>query len=404
MNCRVVAALSCSILAACASKTEKATPGNANAVGIAIRVDNPDHTRNIYLGAYPSMPTGTLDKGNMVELGAAMTAFAYGWAFMYDNDSQILSRYSLGSDGKPQKDDAQLSFADVGAGQYITYAFVSATRAYIFNDPQAGAPIVAWNPTTMTLIEHASMENLALDANTYDESYYSTSRTFGNYQVATLEVDMDAEDAVYPKMRVLFIPNDSLAGTDPVTVVEDDRCGGSTALFVDAAGDLYVTGTAAYGAFQLFPTNPSSMAPACLLRIKAGTQSFDSSFYVNLLDKLGTQAVFQSWYLGNDKMLVLALTNGQSFTDVDDFYKNAMFTPLLVDTQGNPSPVSGLPVTVALNTYEFNYGGALIYQAYHGSITDRTVTLSQVGTEGSVKDLFIASGADFWGIGELTTH
>ena len=70
-------------LHAVANATDLVEPGEDTQVGIAIRVKNPDG-KNIYLGVYDSVPTGTLDVATMVEFGDSDVAFYGGYAYVWN--------------------------------------------------------------------------------------------------------------------------------------------------------------------------------------------------------------------------------------------------------------------------------------------------------------------------------
>lgn len=88
--------------------------------------------------------------------------------------------------------------------------------------------------------------------------------------------------AYYPKMTVSVY--DTSANT-LLKVIEDDRCYGPSTMVKDDNGDVYVSSYSFTG--RIYQATGYDYKPTCVLRIKAGEDEFDPSYFVSFPELLG---------------------------------------------------------------------------------------------------------------------
>ena len=123
-------------------------PGEDTQVGIAIRVKNPDG-KNIYLGVYDSLPTGTLEVSKMVEFGDSDVAFYGGCAYVWNRDASTYTRWSANAAGTLAQGPT-FSLQNKGVSGKQQMQVISPTRAYTYGAFDSGSrSITVWDPSAM---------------------------------------------------------------------------------------------------------------------------------------------------------------------------------------------------------------------------------------------------------------
>jgi hypothetical protein len=193
-----------------------------------------------------------------------------------DSNGPVLLRYEL--DAADRLEMAQsLSFSGVGLTEIKSFHvyIVSEEKGYVF-DP-AGARIIVWNPSTMTLadaqIDLAETRRDGWAPNLVFE--HSGPRRRGNQLLIPLGwTDQDENSRHASGVVTLDTETDEV-----VAIVEDERCGESYATIEAPGGDIY-----------FFPPDWSSaqhyfaedFRPTCVLRVRPGAITFESDYALDL--------------------------------------------------------------------------------------------------------------------------
>ncbi len=138
------------------------TDNDFSAVVAALRVSTPSG-RIQYMGAYETLPK-ELDFKDMVELGTAVTVYAYGkHPYVYSGTASTLTKYDVSSTYEISVSD-ELNLTSTGlSGNFGPPAFTSETRAFFF--ALSEGKIIEFNPETMSITETIDVAPLALSDN-----------------------------------------------------------------------------------------------------------------------------------------------------------------------------------------------------------------------------------------------
>ena len=385
--------------------------GNSNdggLVALAVRVATPSN-RTLYLNAFPSMPTGTLDLTNWLQFPVSDFFFAYGDAFVWDRTASTYTKYSADSNGALVKGQS-MSLANIGITGFRQSFFISPTLAYDFDSQ---ATVVSWNPQTMSIIDHQAYPELGTTppGGDPDAGYTLSEGNTGAAQVSNymaMPIGWASSDRSHYDNHLDLAMIDTTNLHNEAQILQDSRCSGTTSVFTDENGDLYATGTALSGSYQVFPPSGVTVQPACVLRIKQGTSVFDPDYKLDLLAATGDQAVFQTYYAGKGKLLVIALKKSYVPTTPSDLSKMGTWEAFLVDMTAMTSmPLPSLPVTATMNNRPLTVNGQLYFQNYNapatGSQVATNITVFKVDPDGTVTQGCSTSG-DFWNIGAMSMN
>ncbi|MCA9558971.1 MAG: DUF4374 domain-containing protein, partial [Myxococcales bacterium] len=379
-----------------AGPVDDAGPGKAEEViGFAIRVRNPEG-RNIYLGAFPEVPEGELDRSKMIELANNDVDFNDGYAYDFSRETGTYTRYSVDADLQ-MVEGPKLSLANLGLTGGRGTAFVSNTRAYNYGTSGASLVVAVFDPTAMELTGTIPADALANDD--FALGIVGKPAIFGDYVAFAVDWLDRANLRTYDKAAVALVKKDS--DDEPVFLVEDDRCAGAYETFVDASGDLYAMGTASGGYFGLYGVEPADLPPACALRIKAGETTFDPDFYVDLEAATGTRAVYGAWHIAGHDMLVMGLQDGGDLPAPEDYLAEALFEAYVVDLDtGTSRRLEGIPAAQGMSFREHFLDGTLYYQVYTTVEGTPSVDVYRVDADGTATKQFSTLG-DPWSLGTL---
>jgi hypothetical protein len=222
---------------------------------------------------------------------------------------------------------------------------------------------------------------------------YETNEVYGTAAVATFHATSDEPT---------------------VSVIEDDRCGVSSAVtpFADEAGNVYVVGDWSSGLAQIGSATPAPN-PACLLRINAGETSFDPNYYVDLLEAAGARALYGAYGMAVGTKLLLNYwpvsedppTAAAIAADPYAYYAFNGFRYAVLDLATNTTTeVSAIPPAGAGNNTPLFLDGVNLIQVYPEGNMSREVgaDLFAISPEGeATKVLEAGPNADFEMIGRL---
>lgn len=373
---------------------DSGAPDDEEVVAVSIRVRNPEG-RNIYLGAYRGVPEGELDRSRMIELADNDVDYHDGYAYDFSRETGSITRYSVDAELNLVQGPT-LSLANLGLNGARGTAFVSDTRAYSYGTTGAALLVAVFDPTAMELDGSIPADALANDD--YPIGIVGKPAIFGDYVVFALDWSDRANLRINPKVQVAFVHKDR--DDEPLFLVEDDRCAGAYNLFVDDAGDLYVTGTSGGGYFRLYGDEAADLPPSCALRIKAGETAFDDAFHVDLEAATGSRTVYGAWHVADRRMLVLGLQPGE-VPEASAYLTEALFDPYLVDLDtGESEPMGGIPPAMGMSWREHRVDGTLFYQVYTSVMGAASVDVYRVDAAGEATRAFGTLG-DPWSLGTM---
>ncbi len=407
------------------SGTPDAGPADAGSfVAFGIRVNDPNAPtgRYIYLGAYPNQFPGAnpdgggLDTSNLTQFGNIDINYALGDAYVFDRNALTMNEYTVTDAGSIQ-DAGQFSLLNTGikANTALSSIYVSEHHEVSYTFAAGSSLLIDWDPSELAVNNSLTATSLSGPTTTLADGGVTTvynrfgsgnAWVWGNDIAFAISWYNSDFSAINPAAVVALIDKDDI--TQPITYVTDTRCIGANATFIDPAGDLYVSGTSQNGPFQLFPPTGTTVPDACVLRIKAGTTTFDQSFKVDLLSATGSTAIYDTFYLGGHMMLVIALDPTQAApTSAATFSATAKWAPFLVDLDtGTGTRMADLPTTGVTQFTQYILDGNLYYQNYNTLSTSSTpanVTAYLVAPDGGVTTEATIPG-DIWDMGRMQVH
>jgi hypothetical protein len=193
-----------------------------------------------------------------------------------------VTRYDVAADGTITPGTV-LSFAQFGLGSgYSTrsIAFISDTKAYLLDDTSLQA--ITFDPSAMVV-------GKAIDLSAMKEAGYHTNFA---YNVPIRGNQVVVAGFYYDQSFSMSIAKTALAlidgASDTVTILHDTRCGAFSTVAAAPNGDLYF-GSDTYAVSINRVAGDTSAPPGCILRMKAGENTFDPSFMVKVSDLTGGQ-------------------------------------------------------------------------------------------------------------------
>jgi len=379
---------------ACSSSdAETASPGAAVGTTPAVMVSTatfgPDG-RSVYVGAFPDIPTGDVGTERMAEFGNAYV-YTYGSAiFVWDRDALTVTRYEV-DDAHELVKGQTLSFTQFGLQFSADHLFVSPTRAYVLL--AAENLIVVWNPETMQLTTTFPANLPPLDGL---DTYAAPVGVSGeNVYWALLSTDYDSLK-VYPKNVLVVAP---VNADGPVTIVEDERCVPSLGGYIVNSGDVYLVGGADADALAAY--NPAGTYPnSCILRVRAGSMSFDPDYRIDLLQAANTPSVVGSWLIDDASVLLRVWDASDPLPSVIDEYWSAsnFISKRIALADGQVEDFPDPPKGGFTSNVQYRVDGAtyLSLPNADGS-ADIVYRIAATGTE----PIFTIPGGSFWGLGRL---
>jgi hypothetical protein len=276
----VAAVASLSILSACSSDEREDAPGKPSEGPLYVvhsTIDT-DDVRMGYLVTTPSIDGDVevdVTQGIEIPGGGYMYAPPAGdFVLIGGSEAPTFTRYALAADGRLAQ-GRTMSLAGVGVNRtYRHVIFVSETQAYFLDESQI--QIVRFNPTTMEL-DHV----IPVD----DFKCPEVETTFGT--------PIRRDDGFYfPRGcwdQDLTSSGTSLVHlnpeTDEVTVTQEERCMGLQVGFLAESGHAYWFSD--HDASVEWTFQRRDAPHDCALRLRAGENTFDPDWELDLTDRTG---------------------------------------------------------------------------------------------------------------------
>ncbi|AUX32747.1 MULTISPECIES: hypothetical protein [Sorangium] len=233
--------------------------------------------------------TPSLDDGQTIDYAQAVEIPDQAHLFGIEGGTSVyalllqtpqLTRYDLDPSGRLEAAQ-ELRFDRFGvAGGASTRSvhFVSERKAYLLDDTSLQA--IAWDPEEMVIKKAIDLGGLKREGWIPYFDYLPKRR--GN-QLVVIALYYDQNfSKILPETSAALIDVE----TDEVTYVHDERCGGVSNSTIAPSGDLYL-GSDPYNAAVNVIGGHAASKTGCLIRMRAGEDTFDPDFFVNVSDLTG---------------------------------------------------------------------------------------------------------------------
>jgi hypothetical protein len=265
-----------------------------------------------FLATTGAVPTDTLDLSNAIEIPGFGDAFSFeDKLYVTKGETFEIERYRV--DGVQLVREAGVSLQGRGIDFMSEVFFVDAEHAYTVNGAQYS--VIELNPSTMTITAEHDLGALRR------EGWGSEARG-GFLRQADGKLFLYW---AYTNNRTEFI-NDFVLGvfdtaTNSLNVIEQTQCPATAGFggFFDEQGDLYLIADS-FGGFTFFGS--AEPKPACVLRVRAGSDAIDPEYRFAPTDALGNGlAPWGFYYAGNGLAYTTAVDPAQlpSYDSVFEF-------------------------------------------------------------------------------------
>jgi hypothetical protein len=235
----------------------------------------------------PSLAAGaTVDESQGIPVPDVVSLFGIegsGRAYSTAAQTAVVTRYDVATNGTITPGPT-VSFANFGlSGGFSTRSIVlvSPTKGYLFDDTTLQA--ITFDPDKMTTGKAIDLSAMKQTGYVTNFSYSIPVRNSTQIVVTAYYYDQTYSKSI-PQTTVALIDTAS----DGVTVVNDTRCGDFSTIAAAPNGDLYFASDTYAG--SLNRAGGTSIAPAsCMLRMAAGSNSFDPNFFVTMSTLTGTK-------------------------------------------------------------------------------------------------------------------
>ncbi|MDX2089136.1 MAG: hypothetical protein SFX73_14860 [Kofleriaceae bacterium] len=240
-------------------------PGEA--ILVAERFTTPDG-RAMYLGAFPGMPSTTVDIAQLTELGSDGDVFACGDdAFFFDAEALAITKYSVGDDLQLTKGTTIQVGQEGITGWTGAHVCASPTRAFIFEG--AGGRVVEWNPETMVIVDAFDLPRPNVPAEQdvqFFEPYHAGDLAYFPVEA----VNWDTLDSSTAILATFDLRDKTM------TYSYDARCGSGLSGHLASDGTFYRY--QGYHAFFERYAPASTLPEDCVLKVPAGGKQLDATY------------------------------------------------------------------------------------------------------------------------------
>jgi hypothetical protein len=380
----------------------------AGPVAVLTRVCGPEDCQH-YLNAFAELPADkSIDRGLGAESGNTQGVVFGDAAYIFDRDDKSVTRWTISNELKLEEGET-VSFQNAGVVDAcaICNVFGDATHAYMVDS--SGGVMVTWNPTSMEIVGVHDLPQDSLTRAGLPAGFAWPLVVGGRAYMAASWMDYETLE-VYGSAAVVTF--DATVDDPEVSVIEDDRCGVTSAVtpFADADGNVYVVGDWSSGLAQIGGAKPAPN-PACLLRINAGRDAFDPDYYVDLLEAASARALYGAYGMAGGRKLLLNYwpdreappTPEAIAEDPYAYYSFTGFRYAVLDLATLESTVvSAIPPAGAGNNTPLILDGVNLIQVYPEGSRTVGADLFAIGEDGSAtKVLEAGASGDFEMVGRL---
>ena len=363
------------------------------AVVTSILVRGPDRDLT-YLVASAEAPTGTIDLSRAPELEGGEVWQNEDAVFVGVNER--LQRFVVANDDSFEL-AGELSLVNYGV-DYINNSpiFFSPTRAYYVDAPRA--QIITFNPTSMEITGDIPVPELRRGDYT---TWFGRPRRVGDrYLAAVLFTNEDWTQTAPDSTVGIVIQDDT---SEPVRFLRDARGAGAYLSWLDSRGDFYFSADGLSGSLGI--QGLQDIPGPRVLRVRAGSDSVDPNYLLDLGELLGTPGTFGFWPVSDTRFVVQAWASDVRPADVltpgDSAWAAPYFDWFTVDAvTRDVQHVRGLSRSVANNTIELRLDGQTYLERAQQATAAGLHELYVLRDDGSAEKVAEAGG-DFWFLGRV---
>lgn len=245
-------------------------------------IDNPEGRTN-YAGLVdPAGEDAEFDTDAAIEVPADGRLYAPpsgGYFGIGDSEGLVVIRYEVDAE-RNLRENGRLSFAGVGVRSFSnTMVFVSATKAYFLDE--ANLQVVVWNPAELTI--DGTIDVSELEREGYQRVLFPLFHSVVRGDRVLASVAWQNEEGEFRKATGLLVLD---TARDAVARVEEtDRCAGAQDIIVGSNGDAYFASSVDPVVWDASVRGVERSG--CILRVKAGAESFDPDYRLLLSDATG---------------------------------------------------------------------------------------------------------------------
>jgi len=240
--------------------------------------------RTSYVATFGSLDVDTVDVRSGIEFPGNIVVESYGGALYVGlAESPELVRYEPDQSGV-LIETGRMSFASRGFTRY-PFGSVIANAHRAFAIDSATLQIVAWDPTSMTIVDELDIGGFTKSG--FSPEFWTSSVHDSRLYVPVRYANWD-QGAIDDSVVLAIYDVETL---DLVGVAEDSRCASGGRPVFASNGDAYVVADGRNWSRQLFAHVGHQTIPSnCILRIEAGQTDFDADYYVETRSLLGDDA------------------------------------------------------------------------------------------------------------------
>lgn len=359
-------------------------PRPEGAILIAERFNTPDG-RAAYMGAYPALPTGSVDISSMVELGPEGDVFACaGAGFFYNPDAGTITKYDVRDDLSLVRSTSIDVLQEGISGWTGAHLCMSDEQAFIFNE--TGGRVVEYNPTTMVIVDAFDVPLPDIDQDAYYIQFFEPKIAGTLVYFPLTAINWDTLEVEPRSILATFD-----VSTKTLSFDYDERCQSTLGGMVDSAGNFYQLPEDG-GFWSTYSPTPA-LPPDCILRVNAGQTTYDDA-YVQYLPQ--GESLRAMWPIDDQYALASLITIADAPPEENlwDWY-SLPIEPTRIDLKtGAAEPYPGLPDTQPMNSRKIVLDGESYYQVYSydadGLVTK--IDLTRLEADGPVTAFSVIGG------------
>jgi hypothetical protein len=248
---------------------------------------------NTYVKVLPSIEHAQLELDDAHEFAGWSDMAVLGrWVFVSSGEEPVITRFAVNDDGSLEE-DGELSFSNfTDDANFYSQRVISAEKAYLTGEDK----YVVWNPTTLEITGEIPLPVF--------EPVDAIMPSFAGDRGMVVR-----GDRLFHAVNWLDTENYRMAPTSRIVVVDLERDEVIDTLEVDCpdldVGDLDEKGNIYFTSWVYAPaaTVLSGDSNACLVRIRAGSESIDPDWTISFQDITGGHEAATVAYLGRGKLL-----------------------------------------------------------------------------------------------------
>jgi hypothetical protein len=307
--------------------------------------------------------------------GRAVPYQSDGKLYVVGGEDATITRYEIGADRTFKKGDA-ISMQQLGVGSSdfaaISTIIIAPEKAYTFHSN--GQQIIVWNPRALEIVKTVDISSLWRTDEGYSFNFESVIRRVRDGKLYVPFEYVNWDDASYPVdgggVAIFNVATDSLD-----RVVVHDRCAGLTDSLMTGSGDLYFISSDLAGVRERMGLGDTRKP--CIVRMRAGQDSFDPDYFVNPSTLTGGKITSQLIGGGGTSAYLRAYDEAYGAIDTttvdtawESFWTNEASSLWRINLETLQSqPVSTYPRSI-WTYYDYEVDGTVVYVSVKPEYTD----------------------------------